>query len=79
MPVDERDDRSGQVERELADELGRDEAELAQIQATLKRLYELRRRIDQGRLEPDDRALLRALIQAEYDALESSGSDAPLT
>ena len=79
MPVDERDVRVGEVARELGNELGRDEAELAELRATLERLYELRRRIDQGRLEPDDRALLRALVQAEYDALESSGSDAPRT
>ena len=62
MPVDERDDRMGEVERELGGELGRDDAELAQIQATLERLRELRRRIGQRQLEPDDWALLLALI-----------------
>lgn len=74
MPVDERDDRSGEVEGELR----RDEAELAQLQATLKRLREIHHGLCQGRLESDDRAFLRALIQAECDALEASGSDARL-
>ncbi len=74
VPVDDRDDRSGEVERELR----RDEAELAQIQATLERLREIHHRLGQGRLESDDRAFLRALIQAEYDALEAPGSDARL-
>jgi hypothetical protein len=63
--MDGRDDRSGEVGRELGSELEGDEAELAQIRATLERLRQLRRRIDEGRLEPDDRALLRALIQQE--------------
>ena len=79
MPVDELDDRIGEVERDLGGELDGDVAELAQLRATLERLYEVRRRIDQGRLEPDDLALFRALIQAEYESLESSGSDAPRT
>ena len=74
MPVDERDDQSGEVECELR----RDEAELAQIQATLARLREIHHRLGQGRLESDDRAFLHALIRAEYDALEASGSDARL-
>jgi len=78
VAVDERDDRIGEVERELGSELGRDDAELAQMQATLDRLRELRRRIGQRQLESDDWALLRALIQEECDALESSDSDAPL-
>ena len=63
--MDGRDDRSGDVGRELGSELGGDEVELAQIEATLERLRELRRRIHEKRLEPDDRALLLALIQQE--------------
>jgi anti-sigma28 factor (negative regulator of flagellin synthesis) len=63
--MDERGDRVAEVERGLVGELERDDAELAQIRATLERLRELRRRIDEGRLEPDDRALLRALIEQE--------------
>ena len=63
--MDGRDDRSGEVGRELGSELGGDEAELAQIRATLEGLRQLRRRIDEGRLEPDDRALLLALIRQE--------------
>jgi len=63
--MDGRDDRSGDVERELGSELGGDGAELAQIRATLEQLRQLRRRIDEERLEPDDRALLLALIQQE--------------
>jgi hypothetical protein len=59
------DDRSGDVGRELGSELGGDEVELAQIRATLERLRQLRRRVDEKRLEPDDRALLLALIQQE--------------
>ena len=63
--MDGRDDRSGDVGRELGSEHGGDEVELAQIEATLERLRELRRRIHEKRLEPDDRALLLALIQQE--------------
>ena len=58
--MDERDDWIGEVE--LGGELGRDYAELARIQATLERLRELRRRIGQRQLEPDDWALLLALL-----------------
>ena len=65
MAMDGRDGRSGEVGRELGSELLGDEAELAQIRATLQRLRELRRRIDGGRLEPDDRALLLALLEQE--------------
>lgn len=68
--MDGSDDRS----REVGSELGGDEAELAKILATLERLRQLRRRIDEGRLEADDLAVLRALIQEEYDARESSDS-----
>lgn len=63
--MDGRDDRSGEVGRELGSELGGAEAELAESRATLERLRQLRRRIDEGRLEPDDRALLSALIRLE--------------
>ena len=63
--MDGRGERSGAVRRELGSELGDDETELAQIRATLERLRQLRRRIDEGRLEADDRALLLALIEQE--------------
>ena len=66
MPTDGRDERGGEVGLELGSECEGDEAELAQLQALLERLRQLRRRIDEGRqLEPDDRALLRALVEQE--------------
>jgi hypothetical protein len=65
VPKDGRDDRRREVGRERGSELGGYEAELAQIRGTLERLRQLRRRIDEGRLEPDDRALLLALIRQE--------------
>ena len=65
--MDERDDRIGEVERERRDELGRDEAELAQIQATLKQLRELRCRISRGELEPGDWEIFRALVEEEME------------
>jgi hypothetical protein len=61
----EREDRIGEVERELAGEHGRDEAELAELRVMLDRLRQLRRRIGEGRLEAADRALLLALIEQE--------------
>ncbi len=67
--MDGRDDRIGEAERERSGELGRDEAELAQIQATLKELRELRRRIAQGQLEPGDWALFRALIEETMETM----------
>lgn len=67
--MDERDDRIGEAERERRDELGCDEAELAQIQATLKQLRELRHGIGQGQLEPGDWAILRALIEEEMETM----------
>ena len=66
--MDERDDRIEEVERELTGELERDEAELAELQATLKRLGEVRRRIAQGQLEPGDWALFQALIEEEMES-----------
>ena len=45
--MDGRDNRSGELGREFGGELGGDEAELAQIRATLERLRQLRRRIDE--------------------------------
>ena len=67
--MDGRDDQIGKVERELTGELGRDEAELAEIQATLKRLRELCRRIAQGQLEPGDLALFQALVEEEMETM----------
>ena len=63
--MDGRDNRSGEAGRELGSELGGDEAELTEIRVTLERLRQLRSRIDEGRLEPDDRALLAALVRQE--------------
>jgi hypothetical protein len=65
VPVDGRGDRVGELEREFAGELGRDDAERARLEVTLEleRLRQLRRRIDQRQLEPDDWALLGALIR----------------
>ena len=65
--MDGRDDQIEEAERERRGELERDEAELAQIQATLKELHELRRRIAQRQLEPGDWALFRALIEEEME------------
>jgi hypothetical protein len=67
--MDGRDDRIEEAERERRGELGRDEAELAEIQATLKRLRELRRRIGQGRLEPGDWDLLRGLVEETMETM----------
>ena len=67
--MDGRDERIGEAEQELGGELGRDEAELAQIQATLKRLHELRRRIASGELEPDDWAVFDALIEEAMETM----------
>jgi hypothetical protein len=63
--MDGRDDGSGEVGRELWRELGVDEAEFAQNRARLERLRQLLRRLDEGRLEPDDRALLLAVVEQE--------------
>jgi hypothetical protein len=64
VPTDVRDDQIEEIERELAGELECDD-ELAELDIPLDRLLELRRRIDQGQLEPDDRALLSVLIRLE--------------
>ncbi len=69
MPTDERDDRIGKAERERRDELARDEAELAEIRATLKRLRELRGRINRRELEPGDLALFQALVEEEMERM----------
>lgn len=61
--MDGRDERSGEVERELGGARERDLAELAEIQATIARLRELRGRIAQGQLEPDDWALFLTLLE----------------
>lgn len=58
MLVAERDDRIGEVEREL----GRDDDEPAGLDVPLDRLRQLQRRINQRQLEPDDWALLLALL-----------------
>ena len=70
MPVDWRDDRVGELERELVGEdaalAGLQEgATLEQLEVTLDRLRQLRDRAKQRQLEPEDWALLSALLQAE--------------
>ena len=67
--MDGRDERIGEAEQELGSELGRDEAELAQLQATLTRLRELRRRIASGELEPGDLAVFDALIEEAMETM----------
>ena len=65
VTIDGRDERTGEVEREL----GGDEAVRTEIQATLKRLHELRRRIAQGQLEPGDLALFDDLIEEMMETM----------
>ena len=67
--MDGRDERIGKAEQELGGELGRDEAELAQLQATLTRLRELRRRSAAGELEPGDLAIFDALIEEAMETM----------
>lgn len=69
MPTDVRDDQAEEIERELGGELECDD-ERAVLDVPLDRLLELRRRIDEGQLEPDDWALLRVLIQLEIMVME---------
>jgi len=67
--MDGRNERIGEAEQELGGELGRDEAELAELQARLTRLRELRRRIASGELEPDDLAIFDALIEEAMETM----------
>lgn len=69
MPVDERDDRNGEAGRELAGEAERNAAELAELQATLEGLRQLRGRIAQRQLEPDDWALFLALLDETTETM----------
>ena len=62
MTVGERDDPSG-VEGDRGDDLERDMAEFAENRATLERLRQLRCRINQRQLEPNDWALLLAMLE----------------
>jgi hypothetical protein len=62
VPVDERNDRIGEVEPEL----GGDDAELAGLEIPLDRLLQLRSRLEEEReLEADDRVLLSILVRLE--------------
>jgi hypothetical protein len=72
VPTNSRDPRIAELELEFA----RDDADIAlakkddaatleQLEARLDRLRQLRDRIDQRQLEPEDWALLRALIREE--------------
>jgi hypothetical protein len=70
MPVDGRDDRFGKLERELVDEDAalaglKEEATLEQLEATLNRLRQVLQRAKQRQLEPDDWAILSAVLQEE--------------
>jgi hypothetical protein len=68
MPVDSRDDQLGELE--LAALAGLKEgATREQLQDTLDRLRQVLHRAKQRQLEPDDWALLTALIQAEMDEM----------
>ena len=70
MPVDWRDDRVGELEGELVGEDAalaglKEGATLEQLEVTLDRLRQLRDRAEQRQLEPEDWALLSALLGAE--------------
>lgn len=70
MPVDGRGDRGGELEREfVGDDAAlagmKEGATLEQVQVTVRRLRELCGRIDQRQLEPDDWALVKAVILEE--------------
>jgi hypothetical protein len=68
MPVDSRDDLLGELE--LAALVGLKEgATLEQLQDTLDRLRQVLHRAKRRQLEPDDWALLTAVIQAEMDEM----------
>jgi hypothetical protein len=68
MPVDSRDDQLGELE--LAALAGLKEgATLEQLQDTLDRLRQVLDRAKRRQLEPDDWALLTAVIQAEMDEM----------
>ena len=51
--------------REEADLTTSDDATLEEIEATLDRLRKLQHRVEQQELEPDDWAVLRAMIEEE--------------
>ena len=70
MPEDSRDDRDGELEQELVredDALAglREDAPQEQFEATLNRLRQVRDRAMRRQLEPDDWAILRAVIEEE--------------
>lgn len=66
MPRNWRKHRIAELERQFArEEIGlalTDDATPEQLKATLDRLRQLHERVEQQRLEPDDWALLRAVI-----------------
>ena len=64
MPVDSRDDQLGELE--LAALAGlKEDATPEQLQDTLDRLRQVLHRAKQRQLEPDDWAIVSALLQAE--------------
>ena len=64
MPVDSRDDQLGELE--LAALAGlKEDATPEQLQDTLDRLRQVLHRAKQQQLEPDDWAIVSALLQAE--------------
>jgi len=69
MATESRDDRVGDVE--LAGLAGLKEgATPEQLQETVDRLRQLIERTDKRQLEPDDWALLAALVRAEMDEMK---------
>ena len=67
MPADGRDDQVAELASELAreaDELANGET-LEQLEVTIDELRQLRQRVEQRQIEPDDWALLRTLVQEE--------------
>ena len=66
MAMDSRDDRIGELELSALAGL-KEGATREQLQDTLDRLRQVLERTDQRQLEPDDWALLTALVRAEMD------------
>lgn len=70
MPEDSLEDRVGELAQELVGEDDplaglKEDATQEQFEATLNRLRQVRDRAEQGQLEVDDYALVRAVIEAE--------------
>jgi hypothetical protein len=84
--MDERDDRNGTVEQEFTRRLAGGDAELAvndgEVATGVARsallevaaLRQLLQRVQQRKLEPEDWALLRAVVEETQEELESSNT-----